>query len=155
MLSRFIIVMIHIDKTVFHIKLKRYLPNDLCHLNYHVEKLYLKLILRVSFTVICNIYNMAMVSGFWLDLKLFVPRWMIKRSVLRFSGGLISAQIFTTTFTLLSDNSHPYIFLTIESPTIDITIWSFFRYYFFLLRLKFSFFLFEMLVLFGLLLLSE
>ena len=61
MLSRFNIVMIHIDKKCFPYKIsfKRYLPDDLYHLNYHVEELCLKLILCISFTVICNFCNIS------------------------------------------------------------------------------------------------
>ena len=64
-----------------------------------------------------------MVSKSWLDLKSFVPAWVIKRSELCFSGGLMYVIIssvvdplkcFTTTLSLLSDNFHPYICLTIE-----------------------------------------
>ena len=62
---------------------------------------------------------------------------------------------FATTFSLLSDNSHPYISLIIESPTIAITIWSFLGFGFFLLYLKFTFFSVEILVLFSVLLLFE
>ena len=79
---------------------------------------------------------LPMVSGSWLDLKSFIPTWMIKRSGLRFSGGMMYVTIssvvdplkcFTITFLLLLDNSHPYIPLTIESPTLAVTIWSFLR----------------------------
>ena len=35
----------------------------------------------------------AIVSGSWLNLRLFVPSWMIKLSVLRFSGGCLSSYL--------------------------------------------------------------
>ena len=86
--------------------------------------------------------------------------WLIKQSGLRFSGGLMYAIISsvvgllkcgTPTFSLVSDNSHPYTSLTIESLTIAVMIWSFLRSYFFLLCLKFTFFSVGILLLISLL----
>ena len=111
-----------------------------------------------------SIIILANVLRSWLDLKLFVPTSMIKRSGFHFRGGLIYVIIssvvdllrcFITTFSLSSDNSHPYISLTVESPTIAVTIWSFLRSCFSLLRLICTFFSLEILVLFSLLLLFE
>ena len=86
--------------------------------------------------------------------------WLIKQSGLRFSGGLMYVIISsvvgllkcgTPTFSLVSDNSHPYTSLTIESLTIAVMIWSFLRSYFFLLCLKFTFFSVGILLLISLL----
>ena len=88
MLSRFNIVMIHIDKIVSHTK---YLPDNLYHLNYGVKGNIIEintLFISVLLLFETSKIFLIMVSGSWLDLKSFVPTWMIKLSGLPFSGGL-------------------------------------------------------------------
>ena len=88
MLSRFNVVMIHIDKIVSHTK---YLPDNLYHLNYGVKGIIIEInTLFVSVLLLFETSKivLTMVSGSWLDLESFVPTWMIKLSGLPFSGGL-------------------------------------------------------------------
>ena len=111
----------------YKISLKRYLPNDLYHLNYHVEELYLKLILCLYqfYCYLQLLQFLAIVSESWWNLKSFVPTWMVKWSRLHFSGGLM------------------YVIIpSVDDPLkIAVTIWSFLRSCLFLLCLKFTFFL--------------
>ena len=110
--------------------------------------------LLVSFLLLFTFSKIfiAMFSGSCLDFKLLVLLWMIKQSGLRFSGGLMYVIMSavadplkwsTTTFSLLSDNSHPQI--SLESCLTAVTIWSFLSSCFFLFFLNFPFFPVEIL----------
>ena len=60
----------------YKISLERYLPDDNYHLNYQVEELYLKLntlFASVLLLFATSTMFITMVSGFWSDLKSFVP----------------------------------------------------------------------------------
>ena len=52
----------------YKISLKRYLPNDLYHLNYHVEELYLKLILCL-YQFYCYLQLLQFLASFWVLVK--------------------------------------------------------------------------------------